>query len=101
MGADGRMSVAPDPGVKQVRILKPGGGEETFDVLPRAAAKPFGEVEVFCRRSGGFELACRATTPEDTTGTALLLVEYPGYEHFASECAAVVNSQTAPIEARR
>ena len=52
MGADGRMSVAPDPGVKQVRILKPGGGEETFDVLPRAAAKPFGEVEPgLCTRS--------------------------------------------------
>ena len=101
VGADGRMSVAPDAGVKQVRVLKPGGSEEKFDVRPRAAAKPSGEVESFCRHSGGFELACRATVPADTTGTALLLVEYPGYEHFASECAAVVNSQTAPIEARR
>ncbi len=97
---DGAMRVVPDRGVKEVRVLEPGGGERKFAVETRRGVLPAGNAVPLVKRGAGFELECAVTVPAEAGGTVLLLVEFPGRKHFKSECGATVNGKTATLEAR-
>lgn len=106
-----RTLIVPDPGIEAVRLLQPGGAEQTVHPTARVPATPRGkllsqstrrlpEAEWLAGKSGrepstGFELECSASAPA-AGGKVLLLVEFPGRRHCVNRCAAEVNHQAVP-----
>ena len=111
------MRIAAEPSVAQVRLLQPGTAATTCAATPAVAAKPAGHL-----RSAGLVPVPKAEwlqvrgKPRPTlrfdvvgsvspgtgfaAGKVLLLLEFPGREHFPSTCTAKVNGRDATLEIR-
>ena len=101
-------------GPKTVRLLLPRGSERQVDVKPLTTVNPSGTVrsqaidllpESDWFRQGdkpvataSFELECEISVPASATrGMALLLLEFPGKEHLATNCSCQVNGRAAAL----
>lgn len=110
----GKMRVLPEPGVKRVEVLQPGGSLKAHAVAKTPSRVPTGTVRSCTASelpkadwlsSGGkpfptsrFEVDCSAAIPAGTQGKVLLLVESSSRVHMPSTCTATVDGRQVHLE---
>jgi hypothetical protein len=111
--ADGDIKISSE-GSRTIHLLLPGGGEQVVDSSPLELQNPHGEVRSLtidplpesdwflqCDKplaTASFELDCEISIPDGAAkGNALLLLEFPGKQHLATNCCCQVNGRAAVL----
>jgi hypothetical protein len=111
--ANGRVRIADGAG--RVRLLLPQGGEQAVEMRPRELGNL--QATVVSQRIDGFpksdwlhhgdtplatsafEIECAVSIPAGAvTGKALLLLEFPGYDHLTTNCWCEVNGSSVQLQ---
>jgi hypothetical protein len=109
--ANGRVRIADGAG--RVRLLLPQGGEQAvempelgnlqatvisqrIDGFPKSDWLHQGDMRL---ATSTFEIECSVSIPGGAvTGKALLLLEFPGYDHLTTNCWCEVNGRSVPLQ---